>query len=47
MRGDEIGLSANSTAAESSEAGVTLGVDGFAAGQFGLGKKIIYVAIRS
>lgn len=47
VRGDEIALSANNVNAESSEAGVILGGDGFAAGSFGVGKKIIFVAIRS
>ena len=47
VRGDSIALSANSANAESAEAGVVLGGDGFAAGSFGVGKKIIFVAIRS
>ena len=47
VRGDSIALSANSVNVESSEAGVVLGGDGFAAGSFGIGKKIIFVAIRS
>ena len=47
VRGDEIALSANTANGESSEAGVVLGGDGFAAGPFGVGKKIIYIAIRS
>ena len=47
VRGDEIALSANTADAESGEAGVVLGGDGFAAGSFGANKKIIFVAIRS
>lgn len=47
VRGSEIALSANSANAESIEAGVVLGGDGFAAGSFGVGKKIVFVAIRS
>ena len=47
VRGDEIALSANTANAESSETGVVLGGDGFAAGSFGANKKIIFVAIRS
>ena len=47
VRGDEIALSANTANAESAEAGVVLGDDGLAAGSFGVGKKIIFVAIRS
>ena len=46
VRGDSIALSANSVNVESSEAGVVLGGDGFAAGSFGVGKKVILVAIR-
>ena len=46
-RGSEIALSANTANAESAETGVVLGGDGFAAGSFGAGKKIIFVAIRS
>ena len=47
VRGDETALSANTANVESAEAGVILGGDGFAAGSFGVGKKVIYVAIRS
>lgn len=46
-RGDGVALVVNSANAESAEAGVVLGGDGFAAGSFGVGKKIIYIAIRS
>ena len=47
VRGDEIALSANTANAESGEAGVVLGGDGFAAGSFGVGKKVISVRLKS
>ena len=47
VRGDEIALSVNMANVESGEAGVVLGGDGFTSGSFGVGKKIICVAIRS
>ena len=47
VSGNEIALSANTANAESSEAGMVLGGGGFAAGSFVVGKKIIFVAIRS